>query len=164
MRPSGRKGITVSIQGLKIFVKLPLFILLQNFFTQAFPKYNEDDKDKPVGYVGNDPDNTGCMHMKVNIHKSLICLLNRPGFKSIAFQGDITFETKSENISKVKLAYNDFSQVLLDSSKRATMNLSFASRDGPTSEVVYSLSMKVTDLTPYICSLAHLDQGDVDFN
>ena len=85
MRPNGRKSIVVTIQGLKIFVKLPLFILLQNFFGQAFPQYNENDIDKPVGFIGNYPDITGCMHLDVNIHKSLICLLNRPGLKSIAF-------------------------------------------------------------------------------
>jgi hypothetical protein len=106
MRPNSRKSIIVTIQGLKIFVKLPLFITLSNFFSQAFPKYNEDDVDKPVGFVGNDPDNTGCMHLDVNIHKSLICLLNRPGLKSIAFQGDIRYETRSENVAQVKIDFN----------------------------------------------------------
>ena len=42
----------------------------------AFPKYEADDVDKPVGFVGNDPDNTSKMDMHLKIHKSLICLLN----------------------------------------------------------------------------------------
>ena len=64
---------------------------MQNYFLQAFPEYKLDDKDKPVGFLGNDPDNTSQMQLKVHIYKSLICLLNRPGYKSIAFQGDIIF-------------------------------------------------------------------------
>lgn len=55
-----------------------------------------------MGFVGNDPDNTTKMVMYLKIHKSLICLLNQPGYKSIAMQGEIEFITKQENITKVK--------------------------------------------------------------
>ena len=30
--------------------------------------------------------------------------------------------------------------------------------------MVYSVLLEVTGLTPYICSLSYLDQGDVDFS
>lgn len=89
MKPTGDKKITINITGLKIFVKMPLFILLQGFFVNAFPKYQQDDIDKPVGFQGNDPDNSSRQIMDLKIHKSLICLLNQPGFKSIAMQGEI---------------------------------------------------------------------------
>ena len=76
MKPDGGKIITLNIAGLKIFLKMPLFILLQGYFMNAFPKYKNEDLDKPVWFVGNDPDNTSKMIMKVKINKSLICLFN----------------------------------------------------------------------------------------
>lgn len=76
MKPSGEKEFEVGISGLKIFLKMPLFILMQGFFINAFPKYNSNDIDKPVGFVGNDPDNNSRMLMRIKVQRSLICLLN----------------------------------------------------------------------------------------
>lgn len=84
MKASGDREIKVDITGLKIFVKMPIFLLLQGYFMNSFPQYSEDSVDKPSFFRGNDPDNTTRMAMSVFIHKSLICLLNHPGFKSIA--------------------------------------------------------------------------------
>lgn len=89
MQATGDRDIKIDITGLKIFVKMPMFILLNGYFMNAWPKYNPDDIDKPVGYRGDDPDNTTKMTFTLNVHKSLICLLNQPQFKSIAMQGEI---------------------------------------------------------------------------
>ena len=93
MKATGEKKIVINITGLKIFLKMPLFIMVQGYFNNAWPKYQADDVDKPLGFVGNDPDNTSRMIMSLKIHKSLICFLSRPGLKSIACQGEILFET-----------------------------------------------------------------------
>jgi len=65
--------------------------MLKGYFDNAWPKYRSDDIDKPVGFVGNDPDNFTRQSLKLKIHKSLICLLNQPGFKSIAMLGEFEF-------------------------------------------------------------------------
>jgi hypothetical protein len=93
MLATGDREININISGLKIFCQMPVFILLQAYFMNSFPKYNLDDVDKPTHFKGNDPDNSTRMSMVLKIEKSLICLLNQPGFKSIAMQGEIEFKT-----------------------------------------------------------------------
>lgn len=55
MLPGGDKNNTITIVGLKIFMKFQTFILLQSFFMNAFPSYNIDSQDKPNGY-NEDPE------------------------------------------------------------------------------------------------------------
>jgi len=104
MMPNGDKYINLRIECLKIFTKLQLFIKLQTFFTTAFPKYDENSLDKPTGFT-TDPDLSPKMSIRVEIVDSLICLLNRPGFKSIACQGNIFFEQTNECIGTKKKLY-----------------------------------------------------------
>ena len=79
--------------------------MLQTFFATAFPKYDENSIDKPVGF-STDPEKSPKMSFVIEIHESLICLLNTPGFKSIACKGDIYFEQTNECIQAKKAAYN----------------------------------------------------------
>jgi hypothetical protein len=68
MKASGNKDIQVNIAGLKIFLRMPLFILLQGYFLNAWPEYQTGDRDKPVGFVGYDPDNCSRMSISVKVH------------------------------------------------------------------------------------------------
>ena len=71
----------------------------------AWPKYNEDSLDKPIGFT-TDPDKVAKTSFIVEIVDSLICLLNKPGFKSIACQGNVYYEMTTENVGIKKMAYN----------------------------------------------------------
>lgn len=71
----------------------------------AWPKYDETSHDKPIGFT-TDEDKSPKMEIVVEVVDSLICLLNRPGFKSIACQGDIYFANTYECIGAKKQAYN----------------------------------------------------------
>jgi hypothetical protein len=48
MLATGDREININISGLKIFCQMPVFILLQAYFMNSFPKYNLDDVDKPT--------------------------------------------------------------------------------------------------------------------
>jgi hypothetical protein len=78
MIPNGDKYHTFDIKGLKIFLKMQLFILVQHYFMNAFPVYTENSKDKPNGFNA-DPERDNLMFMTLNLERSLICLLNQPG-------------------------------------------------------------------------------------
>jgi len=105
MMPSGDKHIYLRIEGLKIFTKLQLFIRIQTFFMTAFPEYDESSLDKPKGFT-TDPDRVPKMTFICDIVDSLICLLNRPGFQSIACQGNVQFEMTDECIGTKKASYD----------------------------------------------------------
>ena len=98
--PSGERKTAIEVSGLKIFIKMQLFILLQQFFMNAFPQYKETDKDKPWWFNGNDPDAGGKQSQTFKIKDCIICFLNRNGFKSILLQGEF-------NISMVKQKIKD---------------------------------------------------------
>lgn len=119
--PSGDKYIDMRIEGLKIFTKLQLFILLQTFFANAFPKYNENSVDKPTGFT-TDPDKVPKMSFVIDIADSLICLLNRPGFKSIACKGDIHFEQTTECIGSKKISFEKAHQNLAGNKEDLSFN------------------------------------------
>ena len=99
--PNFDKYNEIEINGLKIFVKLQLFILLKAFFMNAFPVYSESSIDKPAGFNA-DPERSNLNAVNIKILNSLICFLNRPNFKSIACQGDIEVELSQENIKLKK--------------------------------------------------------------
>jgi hypothetical protein len=71
----------------------------------AFPKYDENSTDKPTGFT-SDPEKVAKMSFSIEIVDSLICLLNRPGFKSIACQGNVFFEMTNECLGIKKAAYD----------------------------------------------------------
>lgn len=84
MLPNRDKHNRVNIVGVKIFIRMQLFILLRAYFMNSFPVYEEGSTDTPVGFNA-DPERDCILSMQMNIKRSLICLLNVPGAKSVVF-------------------------------------------------------------------------------
>ena len=97
MRPTGQKTFELTIRKLKIFVKPQVFAMVKAFFMNSFPKYTIHSKDKPLGF-NDDPEKAPKMKTKTKIRNSLICFYNRPGYKSIACEGNIDFEMTRDSI------------------------------------------------------------------
>ena len=119
MAPGGDKTNTVDIEGLKIFMKLQTFILLQAFFINAFPSYNLESRDKPNGY-NEDPERANTMRVSLNIIDSLICFLNKPGQDSICCQANITIDMIQESIKRQKEIYRREIENLQNSRRAAS--------------------------------------------
>ena len=181
--PNYDKYNEIEINGLKIFVKLQLFILLKAFFMNAFPVYHESSKDKPAGFNA-DPERSNLNAVNLKILNSLICLLNRPNYKSIACQGDIEIELSQENIKLKKEKIQNLNAQLVRerrTRRASTRNPSAltnvpddyeSTQGGDSSEYdddyanedaidqvsrVYLTKINVTNFTPFICSISHLD-------
>jgi len=65
-----------------------------------------------------------------------------------------------ENIKNIKQSYNSLGGARHDSRDRT---LSTNSDKEPQSDNVYTMKLTVSELTPYICSLSHLESGEIDF-
>jgi len=70
--PNGEKVTTVKLKQLKLFMRIDIFMQVQKFFTQAFPKYDENDEDKPNLY-NFDPGAAARNDTHVDLEDALIC-------------------------------------------------------------------------------------------
>lgn len=64
-----------------------------------------------------------------------------------------------ENITSIKKAYHSLGGARHESKA----DLSFVTDQEPVDDNVYTMKLTVAQLTPYICSLSHLESGEVDF-
>ena len=72
MEADGAKAIDVVMKELKLFLKIDILYVIQNFFTNNFPVYSKDAKDKPT-YFESDFGNYPRQAIIVNLNDCLIC-------------------------------------------------------------------------------------------
>jgi len=72
MEADGAKVIDVSMNGLKLFLKIDILYIIQNFFTTNFPVYHPDAKDKPT-FFEPDYGNYPRLETVLNLNDCLIC-------------------------------------------------------------------------------------------
>ena len=101
MQPTGQKRFDIVIQGLKIFTKPQIFMMVKAYFMNAFPFYTHQSRDKPGGF-NDDPEKAAQMDTSVILKDNLILFYNTPKFKSIACEGTIEFEMNRGHIKAKK--------------------------------------------------------------
>jgi hypothetical protein len=77
--------------------------MLDHFFREGIPQYDESSFDKPNEYDSN-YETYPEMHLNVNLKNSLLCLAsdNMNDNKTIACQLNLEYEFKREKIRKIK--------------------------------------------------------------
>ena len=155
MMPNGDKYNNITINGLKIFVKPQFFILVQKYFMNSFPIYKDYDRDKPVGF-DKDPERNSLMNIKLIIAESLICFLNRPGFKSIACKGDIKLDIVNGNVQEGKRKYQQKLKEVeyIKKNGHCLEGVDWEKRAFNEISEVQSMKLDIKDFTPFICSLS----------
>ena len=71
MEPDGTKTVDLILQNLKLFLRIDQLFILQKFFTEGFPVY-DNCKEKPAMFDtdrGNDPK----FAFMVHLNDTLIC-------------------------------------------------------------------------------------------
>lgn len=72
MEADGAKAVDVIMQELKVFIKLDVLYIMQNFFMNNFPEYQADSKDRPT-YFEADYGNYPRFQITLNLNDCLTC-------------------------------------------------------------------------------------------
>lgn len=72
MNADSSRRIELTLHHLKLFAKVDILYILQNFFTDCFPDYTHRE-EKPSGYDA-DPANYARQEYIIDLRDSLICL------------------------------------------------------------------------------------------
>ena len=73
MHPDGRKNMSVTLNRLKIFLQPYFYLMLEIFFREGMPTYDEASIDKPNEYT-SDLEECSEIFCKVLVHEVLVCL------------------------------------------------------------------------------------------
>ena len=83
------------------------------YFMNSFPVYDMNSIDKP-NFFNVDPEDSARMDFEITIEDSLICLQNKPGYKTVACEGKITFKFRTERVKDKKAKYIEDSKMVFD--------------------------------------------------
>lgn len=102
MFPSGKKDFKIDINDMKLFLQPYFYLMVDHFFREGLPTYDENSFDKPNEYDTN-YENYPEMHVKLNLGNILLCLTSEADVdKGIACQCNVQFEYKREKIEKIR--------------------------------------------------------------
>ncbi len=71
MHPNGEKDMKIDIKGLRISIKPHVLLMVQNFFLNSFPEYDQLSIDKPCA-MNYDPEKAPKMDIKVLTKECLL--------------------------------------------------------------------------------------------
>lgn len=78
-------------------------MMIYYFMLNSFPEYEQSSPDKPSYYDFN-PEQAPKMEFVTVTKDCLLVFQNRPGLKTLACKGKITFEFLRQNVSETKRA------------------------------------------------------------
>lgn len=169
--------MNLTLQNLKLFLRVDRLFLLQSFFMDGLPSY-DGCLEKPALFDsdrGNDPKFAFLVHLS----ESLVCFeqLSRPltsgarpkeqisndyFSRTIAFQGQVYFKYIFEKVNRIKeelvhLAHHGFEKLFPDF--RTTLpEGSVTKADGLHQHPLFSILLKVNGLQPFLCDIADLNK------
>ena len=75
MHPDGRKDFQIEFGGLKLFLHPYFYLMIDHFFREGMPVYDQNSFDKPNEY-SEDYEEFPEMNVQVKLSDSLICFAN----------------------------------------------------------------------------------------
>jgi hypothetical protein len=73
MFPTGKKTFNIKLNDIKIFIQPYFYLMIDHFFREGIPVYDEESFDKPNEYDSN-YENYPELHLNLSLKNTLICL------------------------------------------------------------------------------------------
>jgi len=164
--PNGERAIKTEIQGLRITIKPHTLMMIYYFLLNSFPEYEQSSPDKP-SFIDFNPEQAPKMEFVTVTKDCLLVFQNRPGLKTLACKGKISFEFLRQNVSETKHAITTGELFDADSSSdenRSDDNEADKKKRDPklpspaTTDVVWHMRITIEDFCPFVCSLNQMNE------